>query len=333
MSRSREGATARYDPAVVTARNASQGTPASRVGVRVRVAGALTLLMIASVTTVGVSGAAAANAPSTRQQREQRYVDTAVLKAVNSAACAEVRVPTTITRPPPAALLSILGVLRQPATPGDQPPARILAHDAELYVNYVRLAQTASGRRWYVLVAGSNFRPPANVERCLAAQSADFRAELPSIPKALRAETSQMFETQQRAARGRYSQPVRPVGVSLLGVNSAGGGGGGGGGTATLIDNQGMWLSEGGGTGADPARTLFAGVVPDGVATVTLHYPAGKLGGFSRRTGPAITVTVPAVNNVVVVSVERAGNQATGAVTTTWRAANGTIIKTIHGAL
>jgi len=92
-----------------------------------------------------------------------------------------------------------------------------------------------------------------------------------------------------------------------------------------------MSISIGPGTGADPARTLFAGVVPDGVATVTLHYPAGKLGGFSHRSGPALTATRHVVNNVVVISVERAGVQAIRAVTTTWRSADGATIKTFHG--
>jgi hypothetical protein len=107
---------------------------------------------------------------------------------------------------------------------------------------------------------------------------------------------------------------------------------GGGDGTAALIETRGTWISESGGTGADPSRTLFAGVVPDGVATVTLHYPAGEFGGASRRRGPALTVTGHVVNNVAVISVERAGDQATGAVTTTWRAADGSIIKTVRGA-
>lgn len=125
----------------------------------------------------------------------------------------------------------------------------------------------------------------------------------------------------------------RSVGVALFGLGGRSGGGGTGGGTAAQIESRGMWISIGGGTGADPARTLFAGVVPDAVATVTVHYPAGKLGGFSHRSGPALTVTGHAVNNVVVISVERAGEQATGADTTTWRAANGTVIKTLHAAI
>jgi hypothetical protein len=64
---------------------------------------------------------------------------------------------------------------------------------------------------------------------------------------------------------------------------------------------------------------------------VTLHYPAGKLGGFSHRRGPALTATGHVVNNVVVISVERAGEQAIRTVTTTWRAADGATIKTFHG--
>jgi hypothetical protein len=117
------------------------------------------------------------------------------------------------------------------------------------------------------------------------------------------------------------------------GMELATAGGWGGGLDAAEIESAGNWGSESGGTGADPGRTTFTGVLPDGVASVTLHYPAGKLGGFSHRSGPAITVTAPVVNNVVVVTVERAGGQATHSVTTTWRAANGSVVKVIHGGL
>ena len=200
-------------------------------------------------------------------------------------------------------------------------------------MNYVRLARSAFGRNWYVWVAGPAFLPPANIGRCLAAQASDFRRELPSIPTSLRVQTTHLFDTQLSAERVDDARPPRPVGVTLFGLNPGGGGGGGGGADAAQIENQGMWASSSGGTGANPGLTLFEGVVPDGVATVTLHYPAGKVGGFSRRTAPAITIKAHAVNNVVLVSVPRAGAQATSAVTATWRAADGTIIKTIHGGL
>jgi len=32
-------------------------------------------------------------------------------------------------------------------------------------------------------------------------------------------------------------------------------------------------------------------LIPDGVATVTLHYPAGKIGGFDRKHAPPLTIT------------------------------------------
>jgi hypothetical protein len=258
-----------------------------------------------------------------------------VLKAINGPACVREQLPATNVGSPPPSLLSILGVLRLPETPADKVPPQITSHEVDLYVNYIRLARSAFGRDWYVWVAGppQGSLPPANENRCLAAEAADFRSELPSIPKALRAPTTQMFNVQLGAERRFDAHPPRPVGVHLFGLNPGGGGGGGGGADAAEIAKQGMWGSSSGGTGANPGLTLFHGVVPDGVATVTLHYPAGKVGGFSRRTASAVTINAHAVNNVVVVSVPRAGAQAMGAVTTTWRAADGTTITTIHGGL
>jgi hypothetical protein len=294
---------------------------------------ALAAIVVASVS-VTESSDAAASGPSARQQREQRYVQTAVLKGINSPACVPRRVPATNTGAPPASLLSILGVLRLPATPADKVPLQITSHQTDVFVNYIRFARSAFGVNWYVWVAGppQAFFPPANEDSCLAAQSADFRSELPSIPHALRNATTQMFNVQLRQERSRDSLPPRPPGVDLYGLNPGGGGGGGGGATAAIIEQQGSWGSTSGGTGANPGLTRFNGLVPDGVATVTLHYPAGKVGGFSRRTAAAVTITAHAVNNVVVVSVPRAGAQAMN-VTTTWRTADGTIIKTIHGGL
>jgi hypothetical protein len=182
----------------------------------------------------------------------------------------------------------------------------------------------------YVSEGSQGFLPPADVNRCIAAQTTDFRAELPDIPANLQAASTSMLDKQLRSERGIDARPPR-VGVWLVALKTAGGGGGGGGADAALIDQHGMWGSTGGGTGANPGVTLFSGVLPDGVATVTLHYPAGKVGGFSRLTAPAVTIKANVVNNVVVVSVPRAGDQATEAVTTTWLAANGTTIKTLHG--
>lgn len=294
---------------------------------------ALAAIVVASVS-VAESSDAGASGPSARQQMEQRYVETAILKGINSPACVREHVPATNTGAPPASLLSILGVLRLPATAADKVPLQFTSHQTNVFVNYIRFARSAFGVNWYVWVAGppAGFLPPANETRCLAAQSADFRSELPSIPSAQRDATTQMFNVQLRQERSRDSPPLRPPGVGLYGLNPGGGGGGGGGATAAIIEQRGSWGSTSGGTGANPGLTRFNGLVPDGVATVTLHYPAGRVGGFSHRTAAAVTITAHAVNNVVVVSVPRAGAQAMN-VTTSWRAADGTIIKTIQGGL
>ena len=56
-------------------------------------------------------------------------------------------------------------------------------------------------------------------------------------------------------------------------------------------------------------QTTIELVVPDRIGSVSARCPAGKAGGFSRRTVPAATVTAHAVGNVVALSVPRSGAQ------------------------
>jgi hypothetical protein len=65
------------------------------------VASVLTVIALALIAVAG-SSAAASNAPSARQQREERYVETAILKAINGPACVRERVPATNPGAPPA---------------------------------------------------------------------------------------------------------------------------------------------------------------------------------------------------------------------------------------
>jgi hypothetical protein len=76
--------------------------------------------------------------------------------------------------------------------------------------------------------------------------------------------------------------------------------------------------------------TTFPAIVPDGVATATVRYPAGKAGGFDHKQLGAATVTARAVGNVIVLRVPRGGLQA-DAGTTTLRTSNGQIISTTTG--
>ena len=69
-------------------------------------------------------------------------------------------------------------------------------------------------------------------------------------------------------------------------------------------------------------------LVPDGVASVTLHYPAGKIGGFDQHHASAFTATTNVVGNLLVVTVPRGGNRLMAPMTMTWRSASGTTVKT-----
>jgi hypothetical protein len=70
-------------------------------------------------------------------------------------------------------------------------------------------------------------------------------------------------------------------------------------------------------------------IVPDGVASVPLRYPAGRASGYSPKISPPITTTP--VNNELVVSAPRsAGGGPIWQPKMIWRAANGHIIKTFN---
>jgi hypothetical protein len=103
------------------------------------------------------------------------------------------------------------------------------------------------------------------------------------------------------------------------------GGTGGGGGTARAIE-QGRDASSGP-PGSSTSATVTM-VVPDGVATVTLHYPAGRASGYSPKISPAVTLTTKPVENLLVVRVPR--SNPLGRATMVWRGPRGRVIKTMH---
>jgi hypothetical protein len=104
------------------------------------------------------------------------------------------------------------------------------------------------------------------------------------------------------------------------------GGTGGGGATAAAIE-QGKDASSGP-PGSATSSTITM-VVPDGVATVTLRYPAGRASGYSPKISPAFTITTAPVGNLVVVTLPRSNPLQQG--TIIWRSADGRVIKTFDG--
>ena len=281
-----------------------------------------------------------------RLRLEQRYVAIARLRTERRDPKCVAVAPTFSVSPgtPSNALLSSLAALRQ----AGGAPIGVVDNEvqhvgppvpSEVYLRFERLARTvtlpatrsasAMSIRYYVVAAGNVTGAAVAPLRCDAEQTAALRDELPQIPRALRTSTLQLAAqalAQRRAivqqAEGIAILALSPTGVDTL-VDSYSA-------TAAQLQRRGA-ISQAGfkwGTG-----TIFSGVVPDGVAKVTLHFPAQSRAG---KSGPPYRVTTHPVGNVFVVRLPRTFvPQAFGGITpdtTIWRTANGTVIKTIHSS-
>lgn len=189
---------------------------------------------------------------------------------------------------PSKSLLSILAVLRRPATPADAIPPALAAQGAgsNAFVHYVRRTRVLGKSAYYIY--------PAILEGC--------------------------------GSTARQGIAHLDAGIDLGG--GAIGATGGGGASAHRIA-QGLAIGAGP-PGSSTSATVTI-VVPDGVATVTLRFPAGRASGYSPRIYPPFTVMTTPVNNEVVITVPRsAGGSAIHHGEMTWRGADGHVIKTIH---
>jgi hypothetical protein len=290
-------------------------------------------LVVVLVAVLG-TGAAAYGASRLIAGNTAPYINAALQTlARRDPACPGYSIPgsTSQGRPSPA-LLSILGVLRRPASPADAfpPPgvirlnqrlgrphrrssaARLSHFGVEVYVRYVRRARTAFGAAYYVIPAGGqDFETPAPA-RC----TAELEHDLPQMPAALRG-AAQTEIVAMLAAQRRGDQPhpsVCVTAVRLTGRLAGAGGGYCGSGPAAIAAGRSL-----GSTTTLGGTTTFMALVPDGVATVTLSFPGRA------------TTTARVVGNVLVArSPPGAGARAPEKMV--WRSAGGQIIKTINGA-
>jgi Sigma-70, region 4 len=162
-------------------------------------------------------------------------------------------------RAPSAYMLSVLGALRHPSTPADRLPAPFYRPDHRLlpiglarqvYIRFIRRARVVNGTSYYIVPAAQvgPIAPPASVlNRCYAEEIQALKNRLRNV-------------SASRPARG--SGPPRAWSISNGG---SGGGGGGGGASPQTIEEQGSLGGDG--------STVY-GIVPLGVATVTLEWTA-----------------------------------------------------------
>ena len=235
---------------------------------------------------------------------------------------------------PSAAMLSTLPVLRRPATGADRLPPRLYLHGrlqlefpgGEIYVRYIRRIRVADGITFYLVPAAKLGRPPlspAAAGRCYRLTVAALQARLPTAPPAERAATRRYGDAE--FAVGRYNLETASVheGVFLF-TERANGGGADGGQSPSTIRQTGILGGDGG--GRPPSPIVMDGIVPSGVATVTLQFPASRHG--SRRL-PPLNVTGDVVDDVFVIPVPTLFQRGGWPNTAIWRSASGKVTKTV----
>ena len=244
--------------------------------------------------------------------QELSYIRAADRTALRTPACQSLNAttPPVSHGSPSGRLLSILGVLRRPATAADRLPSALQGggYAWGIYVRYIRLARVKDGVSYYIVPAASPDSGPTRLpKRCHAAMVAALQAELPHIPVQLRAPTLALQAREWDQQRLLAEQASKHV-VCLL-FNSADASGGTCGAATSEIRDKGMISSAG----------PLSGIVPDGVAIVTVHYPA-------RDGLAAHTATSDVVGDVFATSIRSRHQQLPAMI---WRSAQGKIIKTV----
>ena len=249
--------------------------------------------------------------------REFGFMAAATKQVLASPACRP-RQPTgvqIIHGTPGRSLLSILGVLRRPATPADKLSPDLLGSGLgdSVYAGHLRRARVLDGTSYYVAPARDDPAARFPSAACFAKQAAALELYLPKIPAALRAPTR---ELQTRLiAYDRHLASTPPQDALCFVTTSRNSGTSECGVTAAQIRA---------GQGLSGSQDVFSGVVPDGVASVTLRFPPS-----SPR--PASSVTAAVRGNVYIVHVAGAGKSSAVVVPTIiWRAADGHVLKTIN---
>lgn len=232
---------------------------------------------------------------------------------------------------PSAAMLSTLPALRGTATSADRLPARFYFngafHGGAVYVHYIRRVRVVDGITFYLVPAAKLGHPPlsrAAAERCYQLTVAALQARLPSVPSAQRAATRRYGDAE--FAVGRYNLETSSVseGVFLL-TERVNGTGVDGGQSPSTIRETGML--GGGGGGTPPSEIVMDGIVPAGVATVTLHFPASRYKGHRL---PPLNATGNVVNDVFVIPIPTLFQRGAWPAIAVWRSASGHFIKTIN---
>lgn len=213
---------------------------------------------------------------------------------------------------PSRSLLSAFGVLRRPATTAD----RLSQSDSTLrfrvvYERYIRRARVIDGTSYYLIPGQSALPPPL---RCVSEQRAALErlvTPLPSVRRAAIMQAGTRMLAQER--RARLDLPSRPYdSLALVGIGRDAGG------TCCATASGAPSISISG--------TIADGVVPDGVASVSLYYATTRSQNVSTIIAKATrVVTATVTSNLYVVNLGSHGRPEPSAVV--YRSASGAVIR------
>ena len=232
---------------------------------------------------------------------------------------------TTITHDPPSQpVLDAIAALRRPATPEEAalPQAASFGGLGEVHADHIRILTAANGQKFTVFIARRvpvSFRISSS---CLDAQHARLLVLLKDQPRRIRSVTLGTFGKVRDGQEKNNEQPTTPVdGIYLFS-----GGGGGGGNDVKSFRERGTFGSSGGGR-----SSRLNGLVPDGVATVTLEFPRRVSRGKNYKPvvfPKAFKRTVRVQQNVISLRVPRGAPDAFSA-RMVWRAGDGRVIRVV----
>jgi hypothetical protein len=265
----------------------------------------------------GGIGGLIAHTPQRQLRREVAYIEAATTSVLNTKTCRLKPAPKGVTfviGSPGADLLSILGVLRRPATPADrlQGLQNLLAGTPDIYRSHVRRAFSSAGTSYYIVPTRTDRAISTPSDRCFALEAAALDRELPKIPASLRQQTRELASAMIAYIRGVVTHAPRD-GICLVTAGSNENGGSCG--IAAAQIESGEATQDDNGT--------YIGIVPDGVATVTLTFPASA-------GHPGRSVTTPVRSNVYAVFVAHdLPLNAHSTPTVIWRTAQGRVLKRI----
>jgi hypothetical protein len=251
--------------------------------------------------------------PQKQLRREFAYIAAATKGVLGSPEC-QVQQPTGVSLvhgTPDRTLLSLLAVLRRPATPADRVNPSMFTGIPDVYAGSARRAFSAGGETYYLAVSGFDEAATIPPERCFALQTRALAQYLPNIPPALRAQT-QALQAGYMAYDRRIATQGPRDGICIVDTGRSDNGASCGTTAAEIKD----------GLPPNDENGVFEGVVPDGVASVRLAFPAS-------HGRPARSVTGPVMGNVYAIRVTGAGQAPPAEPAVTWRSAQGGVVKTV----